>query len=97
MARRNKFGSAVMPGGNIRQPFVAQCRKCFKTIYFDIDPGGTPGFNGDWGDGYGDYGCEVDNGENSPDGNGHVPGAIRYVRRLYPYPHTTPKKKETKA
>lgn len=82
------FDSATV-GPNIRQPFVARCKKCRATIYFDIDPAGTPGFNGDWGDGHGDYGCSVDNGENSEDGNGHVPTAIKYNRTLYPRPSET--------
>jgi hypothetical protein len=78
-----KFASAEYHG-LIRQPFCAECAKCGMTIYFDIDPAGTPGFNGDWGDGDGDYGCEIDNGEDSEDGNGHVPARIEYDRTLYP-------------
>lgn len=73
-------------GGMIRQPFQAVCAKCHSIIYFDIDESGTKGFNGDWGDGRGDYGCEIDNGEDSEDGNGHIPMNIQYNRDLYPRP-----------
>ncbi len=78
--------NSVKCGPMIRQPFRATCVKCRRTIYFDIDDGGTPGFNGDWGDGRGDYGCAIDNGDNSEDGNGHVPGKIVYDRKMYPKP-----------
>lgn len=83
MSNTHRFPSALIHG-NVRQPFAAQCAKCSRAIYFDIDPGGIPGFNGDWGDGDGDYGCEVDSGDDSEDGNGHVPTQIRYDRHLYP-------------
>lgn len=82
---QHRFNSHTF-GGNIRQPFEAICRKCGEKIYFDIDPSGTPGFNGDWGDGHGNYGCVVDNGDDSEDGNGHTPSRIRYNRKLYPRP-----------
>ncbi len=71
-----------MECGNIRQPFRAVCAKCQETIYFDIDPSGTPGLNGEWGNNFGDYGCAVDNGEDSEDGNGHVAENIVYDRSL---------------
>lgn len=77
---------SVHAHGTIRQPFRATCRKCGETIYFDIDPSGTPGFNGDWGNGDGDWGCSVDNGDDSEDGNGHVPTNIVYDLHLFPRP-----------
>jgi hypothetical protein len=82
---RYRFSSALLPMGggafNHRQPFEAVCRKCDQKIYFDIDSDGTPGFNGDWGDGEGDYGCVEDT-----KGNGHRPMNVRYNRNLYPEP-----------
>lgn len=73
---------AVTECGKINQPFYATCQKCGQRIFFDIDPSGTPGLNGDWGDRNGDYGCEVDNGDDSEDGNGHVPTGIIYDRSI---------------
>lgn len=46
IASSYRFPSPYLEGGQIRQPFQATCAKCGETIFFDIDPGGTPGHNG---------------------------------------------------
>jgi hypothetical protein len=75
-----QFASAF-DGAMIRQPFRATCAKCNLPVYFDIDPGGTPGFNGDWRTEDGDYGCVL-----VGDDDAHVPLCIAYDRTMYPRP-----------
>lgn len=77
MARRHFSSARVDYGSMILQPFRAQCEKCNEDIFFNLDPNGTEGANGDWctigvDAGLGcDYGCTDDDEH----GNGHWPAA----------------------
>ena len=75
------YFESVHSDGHVRQPFRAVCAKCKLDVYFDIDPDGTPGFNGDWATEDGDYGCEMVGHD-----DGHVPLNIVYDRTMYPRP-----------
>lgn len=59
---------------NWKYPLFAECAVCGEKLQFDIDPGGTPGENGDWG-ADGDYGCITGDDEGS---DGHTPVNITW-------------------
>jgi hypothetical protein len=62
------------PKPNWVYPLYAKCKVCGEELQFDIDPGGTPGQNGDWG-ANGDYGCITGDDEGT---DGHTPIKIKW-------------------
>jgi hypothetical protein len=75
--RRRKIEEHRKPEPNWLYPLFATCADCGQRLQFDIDPGGTPGQNGDWG-ANGDYGCD-ENEESDEEGvGGHTPIDIEW-------------------
>jgi hypothetical protein len=77
--RADAKDAVLTADGNWVYPFTAVCRGCKLKLTFDVDPGGTPGRNGDWG-AEGDYGCSAACGPDPDDGcGGHDPHKIRWT------------------